>query len=125
MANNVIIRKATKDYVCDVCGHIIKAGTEYLDRAVLNNGKCVQHERYHDECPQTSSTAKLFHNLEQNNCDLIAANKKTGDKIHVVGIYYCSKGSVVLYHEWASSENKKMMISELKNYHDCNGNDLI
>lgn len=54
MANNIVIRIARKDYVCDCCGHKISIGTEYLDKVILNNGKCVQHTRYHDECPKTS-----------------------------------------------------------------------
>lgn len=48
MANDIVIRK---DYVCSCCGHIIKKGTEYLDKVTLNVGKIVKHDRYHDECP--------------------------------------------------------------------------
>lgn len=32
MTNNIIIRTAKKDFVCDCCGKIIKTGTEYLDK---------------------------------------------------------------------------------------------
>ena len=31
MSGNIMIRKAKNNYVCECCGHIIKAGTEYLD----------------------------------------------------------------------------------------------
>ena len=127
MANNVIIRKANKDYVCDVCGHIIKAGTEYLDRAILNNGKCVQHERYHDECPKESPLIKLISKIEKNDCDLLAAHKTKGDKIHIIGIRYACKNTEVFYYEWNDdlTNVKKMSISEIANYCDHNGDDLI
>ena len=125
MANTIIIRKATKDYVCDVCGHIIRSGTEYLDRAIINNGKCVQHERYHDECPKLSSVMILFSKIEKSDCDLIAAHKITGNKIHIVGIGYLCGNTTVIYREWKSFENKAMNISEITNYHDRNGDDLI
>ena len=54
MSGNIMIRKARNNYVCECCGHIIRAGSEYLDKVILNNGKCVQHDRYHDVCPKTS-----------------------------------------------------------------------
>lgn len=63
MANNIIVRTAKKDYVCDCCGKIIKTGTEYLDKVVLNNGTCVRHERYHDECPKDEVT-ELFQQIK-------------------------------------------------------------
>ena len=127
MSNTIIIRKANKDYVCDVCGHIIKAGSEYLDRAIINNGKCVQHERYHDECPKMSSVMMLFSKLEKNDCYLIAAHKTTGEKIHIIGIRYACKNTEVYYCKWSDNLTnvKKMSISEITNYHDCNGNNLI
>ena len=125
MANTIIIRKASKNYTCDVCGRIIREGSEYLDRIILYNGKCVQHERYHDECPKTSLAQKLFCKLEQNNYDLIAASNKTGDKIHIIGINCLIKGVMIIFTDWDDNESKTMDLSELKNYHDCNGNDLI
>ena len=64
--NNIIIRKANADYVCQVCGKIIHSGEEYLDRVILNNGKCVQHERYHDECPRPHIAQKLIDMLIEN-----------------------------------------------------------
>lgn len=125
MANNIIIRKASKDHVCDVCGRIIKAGDEYLDRVILDNGKCVRHERYHDECPRASSAEKLFSLIEKNKGDLIIANKE-GIKIRVIGISYGGDGEpMILYREWEDFEYKTIKLSELKNYHDCNGNNLI
>lgn len=63
MASNIVIRTAKKDYVCDCCGKIIKTGTEYLDKVTLNDGKCVRHERYHDECPRDSAPERVFKKL--------------------------------------------------------------
>ena len=125
MSNTIMIRKAKQDYVCDVCGHIIKAGDEYLDKVILNNGKCVQHERYHDQCPKTSSVGKLFYKLEKSGGDLIAANK-AGIKIHIVGIAYKAIDKpIVIYHEWTNDNKKVIDFSEIKNYHDYDGNSLI
>ena len=67
-----MIRKARRNYVCECCGHIIRAGSEYLDKVILNNGKCVQHNRYHDICPKSSLLQILFDNLD--NLDKVILN---------------------------------------------------
>lgn len=97
MANNIIIRKAKADYVCQVCGHVIKAGTDYLDRVVLNNGKCVQHERYHDECPKVSKLCtQLFKHDEPTVCTY------NGTKYWLVGMRYDSGTKQAVIKEWDS-----------------------
>lgn len=63
MANNIVIRTAKKDYVCDCCNRIIHAGEEYLDKVILNDGKRVRHERYHDECPRDSTVERAFRRI--------------------------------------------------------------
>ena len=122
--NNIIIRKAKSDYVCQVCGHIIKAGTDYLDRVVLNNGKCVQHERYHDECPHASDVSKLFVRIERENGDLICCDTN-GNKIHIVGIAWNNDGPLFLYREWGSNEKKVLPIECIYNLIDKNGDAII
>lgn len=84
---DIIIRKAKKDYVCDVCGHIIKEGEEYLDKVILHDGKRVRHERYHDECPYADDVEqhKFIHKF-LNSRDIIAENIYTHDKFHVTSI---------------------------------------
>ncbi len=124
MANNIIIRKAKADYVCQVCGHIIKAGTDYLDRVVLNNGKCVQHERYHDECPHNSDVSKLFARIERENGDLICCDGK-GCKIHIVGIAWNNKGPMFLYREWTANKSKVLPIECIYSLIDTNGDAII
>lgn len=97
MANNIIIRKAKADYVCQICGHIIKAGTDYLDRVVLNNGKCVQHERYHDECPKISKLCtQLFKYDEPTVC------MHNGTKYWLVGMCYATGTKQAVIKEWNS-----------------------
>ena len=99
MANNIIIRKAKVDYVCQVCGHIIKAGTDYLDRVVLNNDKCVQHERYHDECPKVSKLCtQLFKHDEATVC------MHNGTKYWLVGMCYATDTDTkqAVIKEWNS-----------------------
>ena len=88
---DIIIRKAKKDYVCDVCGHIIHAGEEYLDKVITHDGKAVRHERYHDECPYTDSK-KLdkFIRALMSKKELIAYSTLTHDKYHVTGITHDS-----------------------------------
>lgn len=63
MSTNIIIRTAKKDYVCERCNRIIRAGEEYLDKVTLNDGECVRHERYHDVCPKDSATERVFKKL--------------------------------------------------------------
>lgn len=84
---DIIIRKAKKDYVCDVCGHIIHAGDEYLDKVITHDGKAVRHERYHDECPYSDNAAtdKFIHKFIKST-NMIAVEKKTGVKVRVAGI---------------------------------------
>ena len=97
MANNIIIRKAKADYVCQACGHIIRSGTEYLDRVVLNNGKCVQHERYHDECPKASKLCtQLFKHDEATIC------MHNGTKYWLVGMCYVTGTKQAVIKEWNS-----------------------
>ena len=119
---NIIVRKARKEYVCDCCGHIIKAGTEYLDHVITHYGTHTQHERYHDECPRLSDIDRLFHALVRENGDLIVAETKTGNKIHVIGFYWDANGIKVEYREWTSPCVNTMTIQELlHNFRDAKG----
>ena len=83
--SDIIIRKAKKDYVCDVCGHIIKTGEEYLDKVILHDGKVVRHERYHDECPCEDKVVKLFKETAASGFRLPVSKKSDGIKYLVVG----------------------------------------
>lgn len=84
---DIIIRKAKKDYVCDVCGHVIRAGEEYLDKVITHDGKVVRHERYHDECPYANDVKqhKFIHKFLSSK-GMIAYNVITHDKFHVISI---------------------------------------
>ena len=84
MANNIVIRTAKNDYVCDRCGHKIPAGSEYLDKVILNTGKIVRHERYHDECPCDKVT-DLFKVIKDAGYNLPCADSD-GNKWHAKGI---------------------------------------
>lgn len=85
--DNIIIRKARQDYVCNVCGHIIRAGTEYLDKIITHDAKAVRHERYHDECPYSDNEAidKFIRHFIINP-NIIGVEKRTGVKVIVVGM---------------------------------------
>lgn len=84
---DIIIRKAKKVYVCDVCGHIIRAGEEYLDKVITHDGKAVRHERYHDECPYSDNAKENeFIRKFLDSRDIIAENNYTHDKFHVASI---------------------------------------
>jgi hypothetical protein len=123
MSGNIMIRKAKNNYVCECCGHIIKAGTEYLDKVILNNGKCVQHDRYHDVCPKTSLPQVLFDKLDRADGDLPAAYN--GEKIHIIGIAFNNKGPVILYREWLGTAKLAVPFSEVSAMVDADGNALV
>ena len=124
MANDIIIRKASKDYVCSCCGHIIKKGDEYLDKCIFNVGRIVKHDRYHDECPSTSDVSKLFIRIERENGDLICSDAD-GCKIHIIGIAWTNKGPMFLYRDWNSSEKKVLPVDYVCNLIDMNGDAII
>lgn len=99
---DIIIRKAKKDYVCDVCGHIICAGEEYLDKVITHDGKAVRHERYHDECPYVDDVKQnKFINKLLNSIDMIAVNTVDHHrKYHVIGLAISFSGIQVELLDW-------------------------
>lgn len=123
MSGNIMIRKAKNNYVCDCCGHIIRAGTEYLDKVILNNGKCVQHDRYHDVCPKTSLPQVLFDKIDRANGDLPVAYHD--EKIHIIGIAFNNKGPVILYRGWLGTAKLAVPFSEVSVMMDADGNALV
>ena len=125
MSDSIIIRKAKQDYVCSCCGHIIHKGDEYLDKVViLNIGKIVKHDRYHDECPHDSEMSKLFARIEHENGDLICADGE-GCKFHIIGVAWNNKGPLFLYRGWTSNEQKALPIECIYNLVDVNGDPII
>ena len=125
MSGNIMIRKARNNYVCECCGHIIKAGSEYLDKVILNNGKCVEHNRYHDVCPKTQLPQVLFDRILRANGDFPAAFED-GTKIHIIGIAFNNKGPVVIYREWLGTEKLALSFDEIiGRCHDADGNTVV
>ena len=121
MARDIIVRKARKDYVCDCCGHIIHAGTEYLDHVITHHYPYTEHERYHDECPKQDVIERLFYSLVREKGDLVCADH-AGNKIHVVGFYWDAEGIKVEYRDWASPNINTIPLKELaSDYHDAKG----
>ena len=123
MANDIVIRKANKDYVCSCCGHIIKKGSEYLDKCIFNVGKIVKHDRYHDECPVSSTVIKLMNKIERENGDLICA--LDGYKIHVLGIIFKKDGPYIMFRDWVGVNIKGTPIEFGKQMRDSNGDSII
>lgn len=124
MSSDAIIRKASKNYICSCCGHIIRKGDEYIDRCTFNVGKIVKHDRYHDECPRYSDASRLFAKIELENGDLICSDTE-GRKIHVVGVYWSNKGSMLLYREWNGNEKKALPVEYAYNLIDANGGSIL
>ena len=124
MSSDVMIRKANKDYVCSCCGHIIRKGEEYLDKVILNTGKVVKHDRYHDECPRYSEASRLFARIELENGDLICSDTE-GRKIHIVGVYWSNKSPMLLYREWDSNEEKALPVEHAYNFIDADGGSIL
>ena len=123
MSDSIIIRKARQDYVCSCCGHIIHKGDEYLDKVILNVGKIVKHDRYHDECPHQTALMKLFMHLEQSNGDIPAA--VGGDKCHVIGIKWLKGEPHILVREWTSAVVLPLTLEQADNLIDEKGDKLI
>ena len=96
---NLIVRKARKDYVCDYCKHIIKAGTEYIDNIVIKYGNVVKHERYHDECPVEEATELLLKRIIDDAGDLICS-EPNGEKHHIIGLQYNEAIPYVITKDW-------------------------
>ena len=96
---NLIVRKARKDYVCDYCKHIIKAGTEYIDNIVIKYGNVVKHERYHDECPVKECTELLMKRIIDDAGDLICS-EPNGEKHHIIGLQYNEAIPYVITKDW-------------------------
>ena len=96
---NLIVRKARKDYVCDYCKHIIKAGTEYIDSIVIKYGNVVKHDRYHDECPVKEDTELLMKRIIDDAGDLICS-EPSGEKHRIIGIQYNEAIPYVITKDW-------------------------
>jgi hypothetical protein len=101
MAMNIIVRTASKQYVCDCCGHLIKSGETYLDKVTFEEGRCVKHLRYHYECPIKDDALLLFNKIFNDHYNLIVAYQ--GYKYHAIGI---SNGNVVL-KAWIKNYDSK------------------
>ena len=124
MAGEIIIRKATKDYVCSCCGHIIRQGEEYLDKVILNTGKIVKHDRYHDECPASTDVEKLIRKIEAADGDLIAIDS-TGDKWHIVGVQYFAGVPQVVINTWIKEKTNIVSFETIKTFLDDRGNNIL
>lgn len=114
---DIIIRTAKKDYVCDVCGHIIRAGEEYLDKVITHDGKAVRHERYHDECPFVDDLKlQKFIRTFMNSKDIVAVDMRTCKKYHVIGIANSPVFRVEMF-DWSWNRVPDVSIEEfLKEY---------
>lgn len=124
MANNIVIRTAKKDYVCDCCGKIIKAGSEYLDKVTLNNGACVRHERYHDECPKAHPMVKLMELITQSDdhgLPVICDTDNTKYKIIGIEVHYVYYEILCISWEGVS---KRYAWAEVKQWLLLNGKTL-
>lgn len=119
-----MIRKAKQDYVCSCCGHVIHKGDEYLDKVILNVGKIVKHDRYHDECPMISDAEKVFKKIAAAGGDLIMADDK-GSKYHLIGVMYFAKVPKAIYQPWESSLITAYDLTWLKYCHDEKGDTIL
>ena len=124
MSDSIMIRKAKQDYVCSCCGHIIRKGDEYLDKVILNVGKIVKHDRYHDECPVMSPAEKVFRKIAAANGDLIMADDK-GNKYHLIGVRYFDGVPKVVYQPWQSALITTYDFVWLKDCHDEKGDPIL
>ncbi len=125
--SNLIVRKARKDYVCDCCGRIIKAGTEYIDNVVLKYGSVVKHERYHDECPDKSEAEYLFKRIINANGDLLASTS-SGNKVHITGVTFDfpeGHEPKALVWEWGGENTGYHNLRDIKDWIDEYGERIL
>lgn len=115
MSANIVIRTAKKDYVCDCCGRVIHAGEEYLDKVTLNDGKCVRHERYHDECPRDSAPERIVKRLVETNEPLPIRDIKNDVKYNLHGVELYDKNWYARVSEWGTDNARSVNIIALIN----------
>lgn len=120
---NLIVRKARKDYVCDYCKHIIKAGTEYIDNIVIKYGNVVKHERYHDECPVEEWTELLLKRIIDDAGDLICS-EPDGEKHHIIGIQYSESTPYAITKDWDGGTTLLTM-EQIKEWVDSRGERIL
>lgn len=113
MANNIVIRAAKKDYVCDCCGRLIKAGDEYLDKVTLNDGKCIRHERYHDECPRDSAPERIVKRLVESGEPLPIRDIKNDVKYSLHGVELYDGNWYARVSEWGTGNARSVNIIAL------------
>lgn len=119
--SNLIVRTARKDYVCDCCKHIIKAGTEYIDNVVLKYGNVVKHERYHDECPDEGDAARLFNKIVAAEGNLPVADTD-GVKYSLHGIVFINGELYAFVTPWARGMGGPRPWSKVSKWRDADGN---
>lgn len=115
MSANVVIRTAKKDYVCDCCNRVIHAGEEYLDKVTLNDGKCVRHERYHDECPRDSAPERIVKRLVESGEPLPVHDTKRDIKYNLYGVELWDKDWYARVVEWGTSVARSINVAVLVN----------
>ena len=120
---NLIVRKARKDYVCDFCGHIIKAGTEYIDNIVIKYGNVIKHERYHDECPVKKNAELLMKRIIDDAGDLICSDPD-GEKHHIIGLQYNGPTLYVVTKDWDGGITP-LTIEQIKEWVDSRGERIL
>lgn len=120
---NLIVRKARKDYVCDCCKHIIKAGTEYIDNIVIKYGNVVKHERYHNECPAKECTELLMKRIIDDAGDLICS-EPDGEKHHIIGVQYSESTPYAITKDWDGGTTLLTM-EQIKEWVDSQGERIL
>ena len=126
MSANIVIRTAKKDYVCGCCNRIIRAGTEYLDKVTLNDGKCVRHERYHDECPRDSLVERVFRRVVayiDKEKEPMPVKDRDGKVYRLHGIEWC-EGFWYARISYDGRVNSVELGYFLQTYSDYNGDTL-
>lgn len=120
---NLIVRKARKDYVCDYCKHIIKAGTEYIDNIVIKYGNVVKHNRYHDECPVKEDAELLMKRIIDDAGDLICS-EPSGEKHRIIGIQYNESIPYVITKDWDGG-TILLTMEQIKEWVDSRGERIL
>lgn len=120
------LKRATKDYICEKCHNIIKAGTDYVDCATKTEIGWV-HDRYHANCNSgalqgENTLDKVFTKLKTEG-PFTMGNK--GDKVIVQGIIFDHNNKpFIVCRTWEERTVYYETVENFKTYIDWRGDTL-
>lgn len=138
----MIIRTASKNFLCEKCNNVINKGEKYFDWWNINQNGVYYHRRFHQNCLNnkkvtdnlsqsklTNNKSTIFDRIQKSIDDeggcLIALNYLNNEKCYICGIHYDEKGNKsFLCETWEDRKPFYESADNMKKYIDCYGNYL-